>query len=271
MLTNMQDNCKHQTPYSKRKVPACYAKSDKPVLYFGKGNAKLTEDIATFDLPPGWTCPGANHCLAKADRETGKIWNGPKQTFRCYAASMEAVFPALRARHWANLDALKTCKGKKELFDLILKWLPESQIYRLHAYGDFFSQAYFDAWVMVAMRLPERIFYAYTKSLHFYAKRLNVLPRNFRLVASWDGKFDHLIEQHKLRSARVFFSEEEIKSAGLKTDHTDALAYVGTEDFALLLHGTQSAGTPAAKAWQKIKKETGGYSLQKKIKLQGRK
>src|SRR5262245_18184980 len=57
-----------------------------PQFRFTDGSAKL-QDGATliFDLPAGWTCPGAAACLAKASRETGRITDGEKDAdgFRC--------------------------------------------------------------------------------------------------------------------------------------------------------------------------------------------
>jgi len=58
-------------------------------LSIGLGSAKLADDTATFSLPAGWTCPGARECMARADRETGKVVRGRHSRFTCYAASME--------------------------------------------------------------------------------------------------------------------------------------------------------------------------------------
>ena len=63
----------------------------KERLAFGRGNAKLEGHIATFSMPAGWTCPMAFDCLARADKATGKITDGPDATFRCFAASAEAL------------------------------------------------------------------------------------------------------------------------------------------------------------------------------------
>ena len=55
----------------------------RPLLKFNfGGNAKLSKEIVTFSLPSGYSCPGAKDCLAKADRETGKIIDGKHQKFR---------------------------------------------------------------------------------------------------------------------------------------------------------------------------------------------
>lgn len=217
-------------------------------LIFGRGNAKLEKSIITFSLPSGWTCPGAKLCLAKADRLTGKIRDGRHQSFRCFSATSEAAFPTVRKARWHNFETLQKCPENR-LHELILRDLPaKARLVRIHVGGDFFSQAYFDAWLKVATAKPDIIFYAYTKSLSFLVKH-NQLPTNLRIIASEGGKFDWLIQQHKIKSAKVVFSPEEAKSANLKIDHDDSLAYgIEEENFALLIHGTQPKNSDAASA-----------------------
>jgi hypothetical protein len=135
------------------------------------------------------------------------------------------------------------------MVQLILDSLsPFAGFVRIHVSGDFFSQDYFDAWVEVARCRPETLFYAYTKALPFWVRRKNELPDNFILTASYGGTHDHLIEAYGLRSAKVVFSEEEAASLGLEIDHDDSHAMRPGPSFALLIHGVQPAGTPAAKA-----------------------
>jgi hypothetical protein len=63
--------------------------------------------------------------------------------------------------------------------------------------------------------------------------------RNFVLTASFGGRYDNLIEQHKLKYAKVVYSVEQAKELNLAIDHDDTHAYLTNESFALLLHGTQ--------------------------------
>ena len=58
------------------------------LLKICKGNAKLKE-VYYWCLPAGHSCPGALECLAKADRHTGRVTDGPDTKIRCWAASME--------------------------------------------------------------------------------------------------------------------------------------------------------------------------------------
>jgi hypothetical protein len=235
-------------------------------LKFGKGNAKLASKIYTFSLPAGHSCPGALKCLAKADRQTGKLQDGPSQTFRCFAAGDESRYPNVRRLRWHNFDSLKG-KSRKEMATLVLESLPaDAKIVRLHVSGDFFSDAYFLAWMDVARAKPEILFYTYTKSLSIWLRHRPIVPENFKLTASEGGKHDDHIESDSLKFARVFFSIEAAQELGLEIDHDDSHAYASDKSFALLLHGNQRKETPAAKAMSTLRSAGfNGYS-QKPLK-----
>ena len=98
-------------------------KTDSTQLKFGRGNAKLDKTIITFSLPAGWSCPGAKLCMAKANRETGKLTDGSNQEFRCFAASAEAAFPGVRESRWHNMDLLKG-RTREQMYGLIMESLP---------------------------------------------------------------------------------------------------------------------------------------------------
>ena len=231
-------------------------------LKFAKGNAKLGVNTAIFSLPAGHTCPGALACLSRADKVTGSIKDGIKTVFRCYAASAENLFRNVRVSRWRNFEMLRKALTRDAMRDLILASMPRKgiKLCRVHSSGDFYSQTYFDAWMAAARAKPDVIFYAYTKALNFWIERLGSIPENFRLVASKGGRFDALIDSHKLRHVRVVFSEAEARKLGLKLDHDDTLAWKSTKDFALLLHGTQPAGSKAGRVLYALRKSgKGGY------------
>jgi len=218
-------------------------------LRFGNGNAKLDAAIFTFSLPAGHSCPFAKACLSKSDRAEGSIRDGKHTEFRCYAASMEARHGSVRRSRWGNFEALLACGSKEEMTRLILDSLtPFAGYVRVHDSGDFFSQDYFGAWMEVARQRDRTLFYAYTKALPFWVRCKDDIPENFVLTASYGGSHDRLIEEHGLRYARVVYSEDEAADLGLELDHDDSHAMRHGPSFALLLHGTQPQGTPAAKA-----------------------
>jgi protein gp88 len=223
-------------------------------LRFGRGNAKLAGEIYTFSLPAGHACPGALQCLAKAERETGKLQDGPSQSFRCFAAGDESRFPNVRRLRWHNFNLLRG-KTLEEMAALILDSLPtDAKMVRLHVSGDFFSDSYFLAWMYVANAMPETLFYTYTKSLPIWLRHRSSVPANFKLTASEGGKHDDLIESESLKFAKVLFSIEEARELGLEIDHDDSHAFASDKSFALLLHGTQGKDTLAANAMSALRK-----------------
>jgi hypothetical protein len=238
--------------------------------FSNSGNAKL-KNIISFNIASGWSCPFADKCLSKADPVTGKITDGPKTEFRCFSASQESLYPAVRKQRMGNFEALRKLRTVGEMVQEINSALPkvkrsgEGKIVRLHVAGDFFNQNYFDAWLEVARLNPERVFYAYTKSLQYWVNRLGQIPVNMKLNASVGGKQDNLIEMYGLKSAVVVYSEAEAADKGLEIDHDDSHAYAQDESFALLLHGTQPKGSKAAEAkralakagWTGYRKEKG--------------
>ena len=192
-------------------------------------------------------------CKTIADRAWGTITDGRHQIYRCYAASDEAKSPQVRAaRHW-NFELLRR-ETEYEMFKRIQVSLPKkADIIRIHVSGDFFNQKYFNAWARIARLNPNRLFYAYTKSLRYWIDyNPYMVPKNLKLTASWDHSNHLLIRQHKLKFAKVVFTEEEAKILDLEIDHDDSHAYKGDKSFALLLHGTQPKGTMAAKAKNKL-------------------
>lgn len=221
-----------------------------PLLKFGKGNAKLGKRIHTFSLPSGHACPMAHACLSKADKATGKIKDGPHTEFRCFSASQEALYKNVRDSRWHNFASLRGLT-LSQMANLINLSLPsKAEIVRIHVAGDFFSQAYFDAWLQVARNNPHVLFYAYTKSLPYWIARLGTIPANFVLTASEGGRKDNLIAEYGLRSARVVYSVAEATTLGLEIDHDDSHAMKPGPSFALLIHGIQPAGSKAASAKQ---------------------
>ena len=223
-------------------------------LKFRAGNAKLAKDIFTFSLPSGYTCPGAKDCLTKAHVETGKITDGPHQKYRCFAASDETR-PSVRKARWHNFYLLTACQDSAAMAKLIdVSLPPKARKIRIHVGVDFFSQTYFDAWVMVAERHPEITFYAYTKSVHFVRERWERVSalENLRLTSSSGGKLDHIGEEIGMIQAEVVFHPDEAEAKGLEIDHDDSHAYENIESFALLIHCTQPKDTPAAAAKKQL-------------------
>ncbi len=218
------------------------------LLKFSKGNAKLDKTIFSLSLPAGHSCPFAMDCLAKAERVTGKLTEGKNNKFRCFSATSENIFTKTRQQRWHNFDLLRKL-DEQGMINLIHNSIPKQATkIRIHVSGDFFSQKYFNAWLEVAKQNPDRLFYAYTKSLQYWVARINDIPSNFVLTASKGGKLDNLIKEHNLRFAEVVYTIEKAEELGLEIDHDDSHAMKQGKSFALLIHGTQSPKSEASKA-----------------------
>ena len=257
-----------------------------PLLKFSKGNAKLT-DTLIFDIPAGYTCPHAGVCRTTADRTTGKITDHPPgcseaRGYRCYAAMQEARLPAVRKARWHNFDQLKAARNiyvdqhpgspgnyylaMKDLIMASLDEQPHRDLVRIHSSGDFWSEHYMRAWMLVAKEHPDQKFYAYTKSLTMWYHLQDEINDNFYLTASYGGGEDHMIKKFPdlyKRVCYVVYTEQEAADRGLEIDHDDSHCF-GDKPFALLVHGSQQAGSEASAAIQQRKKEGGFVGYAKK-------
>jgi hypothetical protein len=237
------------------------------LLKFSQANAKLQyQSVVIFNIPAGHTCPGAKECLARYDRRTHKIVDGPEQRYRCYAASTEWR-PTVRNLVDHNFELLKKAGTREAMGDLITLSMPGPSVekIRIHSHGDFFSEAYFLAWMDVARNDPNRRFYAYTKSLVYWVRNKEAIPPNMVLTASRGGKFDFLIDAHKLREAVVVYHPEDAEKLGLEIDDDDSHAQRDDgKNFALLIHGGQPKDTPQGEALKRLKREEIDFSYSRK-------
>ena len=244
---------KKTVSYLKREIFT--AELARKALVFIFQNDKI-KGAYTFSLPSGWTCPGAVQCLAKANRETGKLTHGPEQVYRCFSASQEAIYPPVRLIRWHNFELLKQAKELQKLVDLITASLPQdAKRIRVHVAGDFYNQTYFDAWMLVAEAHPEILFYAYTKSANFWANRIPEIPANFKLNSSVGGRFDEMAKGYGFKTVQVVNAEADAAALGLEIDEDDSHAWAQDKSFALLVHGTQPPGSAASKSWSAQLKE----------------
>ena len=227
-------------------------------LFFGKGNAKLDEAIFTFSLPAGHACPFAEACWSRANRDTGTIKDGPRTIFRCYAASME-VRPSVRRSRWRNLQALRACKTQDETVNLILV---------LHSPGSPATSASTTRAISLARksltrgsmspRSVIRPFSTFTRSRSaFWAS-----GAGFGGGWAYGWRRGELYTDRQLRRQRRPSHRREwaavgprrvVRERGRSTRSSlrprrQSGCDPTAPDFSLLIHGSQPAGTPAAKA-----------------------
>jgi hypothetical protein len=222
-------------------------------LHFSTGNAKLNKNTLIFNLPAGKTCPGADTCRSMALQTPSgrKIVDFKTTTFRCFAASSEVQYDAVYANRAENWMEVKSYLHNGNLAEFINTEMHKNlkkkhTRVRIHESGDFFSQEYLMAWIIVAQTNPNLKFYCYSKSLEFFLGL--TLPANFYLTASYGGKWDSLIDIGAFpRYAKVVNSVEDANILGLQVDVDERHCFT-PEPFAILLHGTQPKGSEAGKA-----------------------
>ncbi len=186
----------------------------------------------------------------------------------CYARNGTYLFSNVRSAHMANLEwvlddivgwqhaMLEELKTKKfrptgkprqlaELegveFDAWTRgWLNNGgKAVRVHDSGDFFSKQYLKAWLDIAKRTPDILFYAYTKEVVMFREAVKEFefPVNFRFLFSLGGKDDHLIDKDMERHAEVFTDEQAIGEAGYLSQEAS--------DLLCILLPTTKVGIPA--------------------------
>lgn len=200
---------------------------------FVKNKKYYTGEVYEWNLPTGTTCPFALECKVTVDRLTGKF-DVKKGQYRCYAASPER-FPAVREHRWNNFESVKSG---------IEPQIPKDcKAIRIHAAGDFFNQKYFDLWLKIAEKNPQIEMWAYTKSLKYWIKRIDEIPDNLILTASYGGREDYLIEQYNLKNVIVYPSASLVPK-NRPIDNNDDWARKPIINFALLDNMKVSKKTP---------------------------
>jgi len=199
------------------------------------------KQVASADLPCGYTCPMADKCKSFCNPVTGKIHDAPSCEYRCYGASIEALYPCVRRVHWNNFDALRIAKTTGGMTDVILHAIPSCiKIMRIHSFGDFYNENYFQAWLNVAEKLANITFFSYTKILPYMR-----IPRpdNFSMVYSYGGKLDHMRIDEP--TAYVVDTVADASKLGIElscqTHPADDYDFIRAgKSFGLVIHGNQA-------------------------------
>lgn len=195
----------------------------KTILKWGDSNKKVMKLVpkfgktVTFDLPAyksadGFkVCPGAGACAAV-----------------CYAQQGNYNFPNVKRNQEHNLAmARKNLRSFVRAAIADLKAL-KAKLVRVHSSGDFFSQAYVNAWFRIARALPGVRFYAYTKSFVGFDVFSNK-PDNFAITQSEGSLRDDLIDPSKSH-ARIFADARARIDAGYAPGNTSDERAVRAKD-----------------------------------------
>lgn len=106
----------------------------------------------------------------------------------CYAFKGRHVFDSVKNRRINNTDIIiqsidNPTAIENELYNIVSK--NKNPFFRIHEAGDFFSQIYIDIWNNVIQSIPDKKFWAYTRSFNLdYSKIVN--NKNMKLYTSID-------------------------------------------------------------------------------------
>ena len=139
------------------------------------------------------TCPMADACVKFCYAKKGAyIWSN--------------VQPAFEARYQLS----KTDKFVDAVNDEIRRKKPD--FVRVHDSGDYYSKAYLNKWIAVAIHNPTVRFYSYTNMIDMIKK--TELPENYDIIFSDSGKQKHLINEKHDRHTKIFTSSSDLNDAG---------------------------------------------------------
>lgn len=185
------------------------------------------------------TCPNAGACAAG-----------------CYARSGTYRFSNVAKAHEAKLELTQKNEFSALMIAEIEGWLKKRSVkalmVRIHDAGDFYSKDYTLRWfqVMNHFKSNQKVkFYAYTKQVEMF-KNLTI-PENFRLIFSYGGKQDSMINQNIDFHSRVFESIEALNSSGyIDGTNDDMVAAIGASNkIGLVYHGVKSYSKTL---WEKV-------------------
>lgn len=209
------------------------------------GNSKLVKDgIVSFNIPAlkaadGFvTCPDAGICAALCYAQQGN-YNRPnvKRTREENIKKLRQMTEPEQSTgsSWGWVDVQAELQIDLDLMPKRVKRI------RIHDSGDFYSLQYFDTWRWLAYENPHYIFYAYTKRISLY-HQLRVeshIPDNFRIVQSYGGREDDVIDVD-LSHSKIFATVEDLQASGyVDGTESDAPAYNGERCIGLVYHGVK--------------------------------
>jgi len=218
--------------------------------------------VYSISLLSGFSCSFASDCQTYAieNKITKKrtVLDGKNAKFRCFSAIQESQYTSVYNQRKHNLDSILAIrKDVEKMTSLIMDSLPMNANYiRVHVGGDFVTSEYMLSFYNVARMNPKIKFYAYTKAIGWMQDNEDMRPKNFRMIASYGSKEDHLITKDTI-SANVVFHPNETK---LPIDHNEYYAINDKGSFSLLLHGTQKKNSLGSKALSRMNKENIKYS-----------
>lgn len=165
------------------------------------------------------TCPFAAECVKFCYAQKG-------------AYSWSNVKPVFEKRY----ELTKTDDFVNEMNKEIAKKKPD--YVRVHDSGDYYSKAYLDKWIEIAIHNPHVRFYSYTNSVELL--KATELPDNYDIIFSDSGKQKDKINTNIDRHTRIFTNLAEMTLAGyvnaMETDLNATKWFNKTNKVGLIFH-----------------------------------
>ena len=188
--------------------------------YLSNKNTKLARSgIFSFGIPAGKYCPGKGTCK-----------------LGCYAMQGFFVMPSVKLGQKRRAELAKSDAFVPVMNAEIKR--RKVRVLRIHDSGDFFSVSYLNKWLQIIQDNPETEFYAYTKMIPLFLGK--PLPKNFRVIFSFGGIWDSMIDTTKHAHSRVFGSIEELKANHYADASHDDTVALNTRLVGLVYHGAKS-------------------------------
>jgi hypothetical protein len=124
---------------------------------------------------------------------------------------------------------------------------------RIHDSGDFYNTEYIVKWFTIMRECSNVQFYAYSKMVTQFKElqAQGLIPTNFKLIYSYGGTQDKLINPHIDRHSKVFESLEQLQAEGYAdASNDDAVALGPNPKIGLVYHGVKSFSNTN---WSKVK------------------
>jgi Gene product 88 len=200
-------------------------------LRWSDGNTKVQKlagrfgKTVSFGLPAGYSVDGFKVCIGLGSCASV-----------CFARQGHYIRPGVIATREHNLRLARGSKSRFARMAIADLHKIRARLVRCHDSGDFFDQAYLDAWFKIARALPGTKFYCYTKSVRLDFSRK---PDNFAITFSEGGAWDNEIDMTQSHS-RIFSTDYARRQAGYgngsNTDLLSVNAKPGTK-IGLIYHG----------------------------------
>jgi hypothetical protein len=199
-----------------------------------KKSGDTTKVVYNFGIPAFkskqfkmFTCPNASKCVAGCYAKSGTYLFG--NVVNAYENRLGATLSTSFVEDMSNEISLLLGKANKQGKSLYI---------RIHDSGDFYSPEYLQKWLTIINRFSQVEFYAYTKMVSMLKSFYK--PKNFRVIYSFGGKEDHLINTVNDNHSVVFETSKVLQSTDYIDCSVNDLNVYLTKKVGLIYHGVKN-------------------------------